>query len=200
MSTSIIDGVKSPGDIKKSNLPVINLKHFALSRMNFIGLGYLHETCHKLPPLDDLGVPNKPASPSGSSHCRPAPDMDWVVLAVDSVEGPLNIEQADPLAFDFKHSPAQHLPPLLESPVNESLHAERASTSAGRFHLRIVELEARAFERVHEVHFNAIQVQKAGLVDKNFEPVRVVRLVQHARVVRSEERRVGKECRSRWSP
>src|SRR6266853_614662 len=48
--------------------------------------------------------------------------------------------------------------PLLESPVDESLHAERASTSAGRFHLRIVELEAGAFERVHEVHFNAIQV------------------------------------------
>lgn len=48
--------------------------------------------------------------------------------------------------------------PLLESPVDESLHAERASTSAGGFHLRIVELEARAFERVHEVHFNAIQV------------------------------------------
>src|ERR1035441_5827618 len=56
--------------------------------------------------------------------------------------------------------------PRSESPVDESLHAERASTSAGRFHLRIVELEARAFERVHEVHFNAIQVQKAGLVDK----------------------------------
>jgi NAD(P)-dependent dehydrogenase (short-subunit alcohol dehydrogenase family) len=48
--------------------------------------------------------------------------------------------------------------PLLESPVDEALHAERASTPAGRFHLRIVELEARAFERVHEVHFNAIQV------------------------------------------
>src|ERR1017187_9839578 len=73
--------------------------------------------------------------------------------------------------------------PRSESPVDESLHAERASTSAGRFYLRIVELEARAFERVHEVHFNAIQVQKAGLVDKDFEPVRVVRLVQHARVV-----------------
>ena len=40
--------------------------------------------------------------------------------------------------------------PLSESPVDESLHAERASTSAGRFHLRIVELEARAFERVRE--------------------------------------------------
>src|ERR1019366_4292846 len=64
MGTSIIDGVKSPGDIKKSYLFVINLNHLALSRLKFIRLGYLHETCHKLPPLDDLGVPNKPASPS----------------------------------------------------------------------------------------------------------------------------------------
>src|SRR5713101_5590559 len=82
---------------------------------------------------------------------------------------------------DRGHSP-------LESPVDESLHVERASTSAGRFHLRIVELEARAFERVYKVHFNAIQVLEAGLVDKDFQPVRVVRLVQHAWVVLESHR------------
>src|ERR1035437_11132222 len=64
MGTSIIDGVKSSGDIEKSHLFAIHRNHLALARLNFIGLGYLNETCHKLPPLDDLGVSNEPASRS----------------------------------------------------------------------------------------------------------------------------------------
>ena len=36
--------------------------------------------------------------------------------------------------------------------------------------------------------------------NKNVELVEVPELTQRDKVERSEERRVGKECRSRWSP
>jgi hypothetical protein len=49
MGASVVNGVKSPVDIKKSYLLAINLNHLALSRLNFIGLGYLHETFHDSP-------------------------------------------------------------------------------------------------------------------------------------------------------
>jgi len=62
MGTGVVDGVKSPVNIKKSYLFAINLNHLALARLNFIGLSYFHETCHNLPPLDDVGVRKKFAS------------------------------------------------------------------------------------------------------------------------------------------
>ena len=40
--------------------------------------------------------------------------------------------------------------------------------------------------------------------DESFDSIRVIHVIEHLtdviRAMRSEERRVGKECRSRWSP
>src|ERR1043166_9383122 len=64
-----------------------------------------------------------------------------------------------------------------------ALDLERTAAAAGRLHLRVVELEARAFERLDVIHFGAIQVQHAGLIYEDFEVAVVVGLVQHVGLV-----------------
>src|ERR1019366_8701704 len=59
-----------------------------------------------------------------------------------------------------------------------SLDLERAAAAAGGFHLRVVELEAGTFQRLHEIDLGAIQIQQAGLVHEDLQPVVVVSLVQ----------------------
>jgi len=55
---------------------------------------------------------------------------------------------------------------------------------------------ARAFaRRGHEVTVMTTQYDRSLPRDEMMDGVRVIRVP-----VRSEERRVGKECRSRWSP
>src|SRR5690606_40694994 len=46
---------------------------------------------------------------------------------------------------------------------------------------------------------NATSLGSALVLNQSYEPLCVVP-VKRAAVLRSEERRVGKECRSRWSP
>src|SRR3954468_9137651 len=60
-----------------------------------------------------------------------------------------------------------------------TLNLERAAAAAGRLHLGIAELEARAFQRLDEIDFGAIQVQQAGLIDEHLQPIVFIGLVQH---------------------
>src|SRR2546422_11728250 len=52
--------------------------------------------------------------------------------------------------------------------------------------------------------YGEITIERGRVVQGNFDTYRMVRMpeapVVEVYVVRSEERRVGKECRSRWSP
>ena len=45
-----------------------------------------------------------------------------------------------------------------------------------------------------------IRLNKYREVYKNLEPEKIIAMVAYQFSLRSEERRVGKECRSRWSP
>jgi hypothetical protein len=56
----------------------------------------------------------------------------------------------------------------------EILHAERATAATGRLYGRVVEFKARALQRLDAVHFHAIEVQDAGLVDEQTQPVLLV--------------------------
>ena len=49
--------------------------------------------------------------------------------------------------------------------------------------MRVIELETRAFQRLDIVNLGAIQVQHAGLIDKNFQISEIIRLIQHVRLV-----------------
>jgi hypothetical protein len=49
--------------------------------------------------------------------------------------------------------------------------------------LRVVELEARALERLDIIHFGAIEIQQARLIHVDFQTVVVEGLVQHVRLV-----------------
>ena len=66
--------------------------------------------------------------------------------------------------------------------------------------LRLVPLNLhQLLERVATLHEEACRERKIGLV-RSYDPSLPPILGDEDRLVRSEERRVGKECRSRWSP
>src|ERR1041385_7814331 len=68
--------------------------------------------------------------------------------------------------------------------------------------LSIVDLQLRRLREqmaVHEVTIELTDGAKELLVDKGYDPAMGARPLRRA-IQRSEERRVGKECRSRWSP
>ena len=61
-------------------------------------------------------------------------------------------------------------------------------------------------EEVHFAHLefdyagSRVAPQEGGDLLEHFADGRLRRVRRHSRLERSEERRVGKECRSRWSP
>src|ERR1051326_1195465 len=63
------------------------------------------------------------------------------------------------------------------------LDAERTATAAGALHVRVIEFEPGAFQRLDVVYFGAVQIEQAGLVDENLQVAVVVILVQHVRRV-----------------
>ena len=70
------------------------------------------------------------------------------------------------------------------------LDAEGRSAAAGALHVRIFELEARAFERFDVVDNAAVEIHHRGRVDVNLEAIHVERLVHHAGAI-LELHRVG---------
>jgi len=46
------------------------------------------------------------------------------------------------------------------------LRAKGTTAAAGGLHVRVIELESRAFQRLYVVHLNTVEVQEAGLVDE----------------------------------
>jgi len=61
--------------------------------------------------------------------------------------------------------------------VTASLYAERATAAAGALDVRIIELEASAFQRFDIVDGNAFQVHLAHLVYQYLEPIKFVNVV-----------------------
>src|SRR5579871_1836120 len=72
--------------------------------------------------------------------------------------------------------------------VNSCLNLERAAASTGGLHLRIVELETRSFQGLHIIHFRAIQIEQARLVDEHLQPVVIIGLIQHVWLVLESHR------------
>src|SRR2546422_351014 len=65
-------------------------------------------------------------------------------------------------------------------PTNKrDLYAEGTAATASRLHIRVVELEARAFHGFDIVDFHSVEIQKAGLVDEHIQTVVLVSLVEH---------------------
>ena len=89
----------------------------------------------------------------------------------------------------------------LQQYVNRELPDVQAGFRKGRgsrdqiANIRWIMEKAREFQK--NIHFCCIDYAKA----KECSNYRTIALISHAsKVMRSEERRVGKECRSRWSP
>ena len=59
-----------------------------------------------------------------------------------------------------------------------SSHAEGTTAPAGALHVRIVELETRAFERLDVVDLDAIEVHGTHLVDGDLEAIEIHNLVR----------------------
>src|SRR5574337_2164610 len=78
------------------------------------------------------------------------------------------------------------------------MHDERAEVPAGGEHgdARYARGHPESTPATHELRY------MLGRIDGRVLGVRVLagHHLEHAEVIRSEERRVGKECRSRWSP
>src|SRR5580658_4088728 len=70
------------------------------------------------------------------------------------------------------------------------LNVEGRSAAAGALHVRVVELEAGAFQRFQVVNADALQVHQRGRVDENLQAFEVEGLVHHAGAV-FERHRVG---------
>src|SRR5882724_2914674 len=62
--------------------------------------------------------------------------------------------------------------------ANAALNAERAAAPAGALHVRVVELEPGAFDRLDIVDFHAFQVHRAHLVHGHFETVKIDHFVR----------------------
>src|ERR1700739_1284705 len=61
-----------------------------------------------------------------------------------------------------------------------SLNAERRAAAAGAFHVRILELEARAFESLHIIDDAAIQIHDGSGIDEALESIIFKRLFHHS--------------------
>jgi len=57
------------------------------------------------------------------------------------------------------------------------LNAKRAAAAASALHVRVIELEAGAFDGLNVVDLDAIQVHRAHLVDRDLEPVKINDLI-----------------------
>src|SRR6202142_1220216 len=66
---------------------------------------------------------------------------------------------------------------LEESNQPGSLYGKGTAAAAGALDVRVIELEARAFERLDVVDRNAFQIHLAHLVDKNLETLELVYVV-----------------------
>lgn len=58
------------------------------------------------------------------------------------------------------------------------LYAERTAAAASALDVRIIELEARAFERLDVVDGNALEIHFAHLVDQDFETIELIDIVR----------------------
>src|ERR1700730_4744446 len=62
--------------------------------------------------------------------------------------------------------------------LGRPLYAERTSAPASVLNVRVVEFKARSFHRLDVIDLGAIQIQHAGLIDKDLQIVEMVGLVQ----------------------
>src|SRR5256886_13424436 len=63
------------------------------------------------------------------------------------------------------------------------LNAERASAAAGALHVRIIELESRAFQRLDVVNFDPFEIHGAHLVYRHLQTVKINHFVALVRLV-----------------
>jgi hypothetical protein len=64
-----------------------------------------------------------------------------------------------------------------------SLDLERATAAARGLDLGVVEFEAGPLEGLHVIDLGAIQIEQAGLIDKDLQPIVIVGLIQHVGLV-----------------
>src|SRR5580692_3687169 len=61
-----------------------------------------------------------------------------------------------------------------------SLHIERRTAAAGALHIRVLELESRALERLNVIYDAPIQVHDRGRIDVDLKAVKIKGLIHHA--------------------
>ena len=76
-------------------------------------------------------------------------------------------------------------------------HLDRLATRGFESTVRVHEKNRTISGPVWSTIATGVHADQHGVVDNDF---RSHRFAEHPDVLRSEERRVGKECRSRWSP
>src|SRR2546429_6594544 len=97
-----------------------------------------------------------------------------------------------------------HGPPVVHGPLATA--ALRSGNEDGLLCLHVVSgSPSRLHQRLGGKHLSGFRVENVeesvlGGGHRHVVPFAVDRQVGHDYLIRSEERRVGKECRSRWSP
>jgi len=60
---------------------------------------------------------------------------------------------------------------------NSRLNAKRTAAAAGAFHVRIIELEARAFDGLDVINLDAVEIHRTHLVNRDLESVEIHDLI-----------------------
>src|SRR6266481_7579022 len=63
------------------------------------------------------------------------------------------------------------------------LDAEGTAAAASALHIRIVELESGAFNRLDVIDLDSVQIHRAHLVDRHLQPIEIKNLVRVGRLV-----------------
>jgi hypothetical protein len=102
----------------------------------------------------------------------------------------INFNSGTSVLTDFTDS--SHVPvpePMTLSMMGiGALGAEGASAAAGGLHIRVIELEPGAFQALDVIHFRAVQIQQARLVDEHLQAAKAVGLIQHSGTVLESHR------------
>src|SRR2546429_9190993 len=105
-----------------------------------------------------------------------------------------DLSHGSPLAMEWSGEGRRSAPALQKSQMKKSLQVMKfGGTSVG---------DASCITRAAKIIVNAAKEFRCVAVVSAMSGVtnRLIEAANHARAGRSEERRVGKECRSRWSP
>jgi len=75
------------------------------------------------------------------------------------------------------HSMIDRMTDINRANATPELNAERTAATASALHVRVVELEAGAFQGFDVIDFHPIQIHRTHLVDRDLKPIKIHDLV-----------------------